>query len=379
MESFLRLRGKDLGPTVLCFPSPAKRGKVPTAGAGAPANSGAGPEGERQDGASQAEGALLFAVVEEDESERSTSLIEYEHERMNDAARKRHDSAWSLFREGLRAQRGWTPAWRDRDPEPAYDVVIIGGGGHGLATAYYLAKQHGVKRVALLEKGWIGGGNTGRNTTIIRSNYFHPESAALYDLSVSLYEGLARELNYNIMFSQRGLIEIAHSDAELDSLARAANAMRINGIPIELLSREQTLALAPLLDPSPNTRWPVRGALQQRRAGTARHDAVAWGYARAADALGVHIIQNCEVTGFEMAAGRLSAVKTSRGTIRAERFGMAVAVNSSGWRSWPASNCRSRATRCRRWSASRSNPASTSWWSRPPTAITSVNRTRASS
>ena len=248
---------------------------------------------------------------------------------MKEASRKRHYSAWSLFREGLRGQRGWTPAWRDRDPAPAYDIVIIGGGGHGLATAYYLARQHGIKRVALLEKGWIGGGNTGRNTTIIRSNYFHPQSAAVYDLSVDLYEGLTRELNYNIMFSQRGLVEVAHTEAELESMARAANAMCINGIPIELLSREETLARAPLLDPSPNTRWPVRGALTQRRAGTARHDAVAWGYARAADALGVHIIQNCEVTGFETSSGRVTAVTTSRGTIRAERFGMAVAGNSS--------------------------------------------------
>jgi sarcosine oxidase subunit beta len=238
-------------------------------------------------------------------------------------------SAWRLLREGLAGQQGWTPAWEDRDPDPAYDVVVVGGGGHGLATAYYLARTHGITRVAVLEKGWIGGGNTGRNTTIIRSNYFHPQSAALYDLSVSLYETLALELNYNIMFSQRGMMEIAHNQPELESMARAANAMRINGVDIEVIGRDEVLRREPLLDPSPRSRWPVYGALLQRRAGTARHDAVAWGYARAAAALGVHIVQDCEVRGFAIAGGRVVAVETSRGTVRAERLGLAVAGNSS--------------------------------------------------
>ncbi len=238
-------------------------------------------------------------------------------------------SGWSLLREGMTGQQGWSKAWRDRDPAPRYDMVIIGGGGHGLATAYYLARTHGLTRIAVIEKGWIGGGNTGRNTTIIRSNYFYPESAALYDLSVSLYEGLSRALNYNIMFSQRGMIEVAHSEAELETMCRSANAMRINGVDIDIIDRKEVLRLAPLLNADLDCRWPVVGGMIQRRAGVARHDAVAWGYARAADSLGVHIIQNCEVTGFELERGRLAAIETSRGRIAADRFGMAVAGHSS--------------------------------------------------
>jgi sarcosine oxidase subunit beta len=240
------------------------------------------------------------------------------------AVKKRY-SGWSVLREGLRGQTGWTKAWHDRDPEPHYDVIIIGGGGHGLATAYYLARTHGIARVAVIEKGWIGGGNTGRNTTIIRSNYFYPESAALYDLSVSLYEGLSRELNYNIMFSQRGMIEVAHSEAELEMMCRAANAMRINGIDIEILSRDEVLRLAPLLARDLNVRWPVLGGQIQRRAGVARHDAVAWGYARGADARGVDIIQNCEVTGFDIEGGKVVGLQTTRGAIRAKKVGVVVA------------------------------------------------------
>jgi len=248
---------------------------------------------------------------------------------MSQTPRRTRYSGWRLLREALRSHQGWTPAWDEREPAAAYDVVIIGGGGHGLATAYYLARTHGIANVAVIEKGWIGGGNTGRNTTIIRSNYFHPQSAALYDLSVSLYESLSKELNYNIMFSQRGMMEIAHDQPELETMMRAANAMRINGVDIEVIDRDETLRREPLLDPSPRSRWPICGALLQRRAGTARHDAVAWGYARAAAARGVHIIQNCEVRGFLREHGRIVAIQTNRGDIRGARFGLAVAGNSS--------------------------------------------------
>jgi sarcosine oxidase subunit beta len=238
-------------------------------------------------------------------------------------------SALALLRGALTGHRHWSPAWRDAEPKPGYDAVIVGGGGHGLAAAYYLAKNHGVTNVAVLERGWIGGGNTGRNTTIVRSNYLFPESARLYDFSLGLYEGLSQDLNFNIMLSQRGLVMLAHSRHDLDSMSRWANAMRMNGIAAELLGRDEVAAMVPGLDLSPAARIPVLGGFAQRRAGTARHDAVAWGYARAAAARGVDIVQNCEVRGFVLDGGRVVGVDTSRGRIRAGRVGIAAAGHSS--------------------------------------------------
>ena len=238
-------------------------------------------------------------------------------------------SIFSLARNALTDHKNWPQAWRSPDPKPEYDVVIIGGGGHGLATAYYLAKEHGISNVAVIEKGWIGGGNTGRNTTIIRSNYMIEPNAHFYEKAMQLWEGLSQELNFNQMVSQRGVLNLAHSDPQLDAFARRGNTMRLNGIDAETLTREQIQEMVPLLDCSHQTRYPVMGGLIQRRGGTARHDAVAWGYARGADSHGVDIIQNCEVTGIRRDGDKVVGVETSRGYIGAKKIGFAVAGNSS--------------------------------------------------
>jgi sarcosine oxidase subunit beta len=238
-------------------------------------------------------------------------------------------SALSLFKEGLAGQTGWEKAWGSPTPQGSYDAIIIGGGGHGLATAYYLAKNHGMTRVAVLEKGWIGGGNTGRNTTVVRSNYFYPESVALYGLAHRLYKTLSKDLNYNVMFSARGMVTVCHSDAEMEIAGRIVNAMQINGTDAELFSSDDVRRVAPAYNFADDARFPVWGGIWQGSAGTARHDAVAWGYARAASRLGVDIIQNCEITDFIIEGGRCRGVKTSRGIIRADCIGMAVAGHSS--------------------------------------------------
>ena len=239
-------------------------------------------------------------------------------------------SALSLFRQGLAGQKGWTPQWRSPEPKAAYDAVIVGGGGHGLAAAYYLAKEHGLTNIAVLEKGWIGGGNTGRNTTIIRSNYLFDESAALYDHALKLWEGLSQALNYNVMFSQRGVLMLAHTVHDVQVFQRHIHANRVNGVDNEWLTPEAAKAFCPPLNIAADIRYPVLGGALQRRGGTARHDAVAWGYARAADALGVDILQNCEVTGIERdGAGAVVAVQTSRGRIRTGKVGVSAAGHTS--------------------------------------------------
>ena len=234
----------------------------------------------------------------------------------------------SLARNALTHHERWPQQWRSPDPKPAYDVIVIGGGGHGLATAYYLAKEHGVRNVAVLEKGWLGGGNTGRNTTICRSNYLWDESAFLYEKSLQLFEGLAQDLNYNVMLSQRGVMNLAHNLGDVREARRRVYANRLNGVDAEWLDPAGVKAFCPILNMSASLRYPILGATLQRRAGVARHDAVAWGFARAADSLGVDIIQNCEVTALKITGGRITGVETTRGTIGAKKVGIVVAGHS---------------------------------------------------
>ncbi len=236
-------------------------------------------------------------------------------------------SGFRVIKEALTGHRGWGPAWRTPDPKAEYDFVIIGGGGHGLATAHYLAKEFGKSRIAVIEKGWIGGGNVGRNTTIIRSNYLLDGNEPFYEMSLKLWEGLEQDLNYNAMVSQRGILNLIHSDAQRDAFVRRGNAMMLNGADADLLSTEDILKRYPFLNVN-NARFPIKGGLAQHRGGTVRHDAVAWGYARAADRRGVDIIQNCEVTGFRIENGKCLGVETSRGFIGAGKVAACVAGSS---------------------------------------------------
>ncbi len=237
-------------------------------------------------------------------------------------------SAFSIFWQGLKGHTGWKPMWRDPEPRQEYDIIIIGGGGHGLSTAYYLAREHGLTNIAVLEKGWIGSGNVGRNTTIIRSNYMLPPNTHFYEKSMQLWEGLEQDFNFNAMVSQRGVINLFHSDPQRDAFARRGNAMRLAGIDAELLDPDQLRELVPVLD-FDNARFPIQGGLMQRRGGTVRHDAVAWGYARGADSRGVDIIQNCEVMDIRVEGGRAVGVETSRGYFAAKKIGIAVAGHTS--------------------------------------------------
>ena len=238
-------------------------------------------------------------------------------------------SVFSLIKNTFSYHENWQPAWRSPEPKKEYDAIIIGGGGHGLTTAYYLAKNHGMTNIAVIEKEWIGGGNTGRNTTIIRSNYLWDQSAALYEHALKLWEGMSQELNFNVMFSQRGVMNVAHNLHDVRELKRRWHANRLNDIDCEWLNTKQVKEFCPIINTSPNIRYPVMGATLQRRGGTARHDAVAWGYARGADAMGVDIIQNCEVTNINVKNGLVTGIETSKGTINSKQIGVAAAGHSS--------------------------------------------------
>lgn len=237
-------------------------------------------------------------------------------------------SIFSIARNAFSHHENWQEAWRSPAPQKHYDVIIIGAGGHGLATAYYLAKEHGITNVAVLEKGWLGGGNTARNTTIVRSNYLYDESAAIFEKSLKLWEGLSQELNYNLMFSQRGVYNLGHSLQDMRDIHRRVNANRLNGVDSEVVYADDIKREVPIINTSPDSRYPILGASLQRRAGTARHDGVAWGYARAADAAGVDIIENCEVTGINRDGGKVTGVETTQGTISANKVGIVVAGHS---------------------------------------------------
>ena len=238
-------------------------------------------------------------------------------------------SIFSIARNAMNYHKDWGRAWRSPEPKPEYDAVIVGAGGHGLATTYYLAKEHKMSNIAVLDKGWLGGGNTGRNTTIIRSNYLQDASIAIYELARSLYEGLSRELNYNVMFSPRGLLMLCQTEHELRALRRTSHANRLAGLDCRMITRQEVKKLVPLINDDPGCRYPILGAYYQPRGGTARHDAVAWGYARAADARGVDIIQNCEVTGIRREGARVSGLETTRGFIKTQRIGVVAAGHTS--------------------------------------------------
>ena len=242
---------------------------------------------------------------------------------------KREYSFWSLFKQGLQHNEGWKPAWRSSEPKPSYDFVIVGAGGHGLATAYYLAKAHGARNVAVIEKGYLGGGNTARNTTIVRSNYLWDEAALLYEHSLKLWEGLTHDLNFNVMFSQRGVFNLGHTLQDMRDIERRVNANNLNGIDALVLDAQDVKRRIPLIDISPNKRYPILGASFQPRGGVARHDAVAWGFARGASKLGVDIVENCEVTGLDIGDARIKGLETSRGYIGSERVGCVAAGHSS--------------------------------------------------